>query len=270
VFRSALIITISFVLLAFVAPAARAEIISDVLPIAVSLPVFGTNIRAGQIVTVDLAGQYVIASREYDPNILGVVVETAALSLSNQADTATTYLVASSGQVLLLVDSSSGAIKVGDFITTSSQAGYGMKALKPGVVVGQALQPFGTDDDKTASGQILVDVNPKFFPGVLGGQNTAFFTMLGSSLLALFSKNQLAFLEQSAKVIKAVIAALIALISIILSFINFGKAARSGIEASGRNPLAGKLITASITLNIALTIIAGVFGVALAYLIFVI
>jgi len=67
--------------------------------------------------------------------------------------------VALSGRVPVKVSSENGPIAVGDPITSSSVAGVGMKATKPGRVVGMALEAY-SNADPTAVGKVMVFVNP--------------------------------------------------------------------------------------------------------------
>ncbi|GEM_PF-1699816 len=70
--------------------------------------------------------------------------------------------VALKGRVLVKVTNENGAIQPGDYITTSgTQPGKGMKAINPGMVIGQAI----SSDDGT--GKVMVFVQPFFFdPGL--------------------------------------------------------------------------------------------------------
>ena len=67
-------------------------------------------------------------------------------------------LVALSGQVPAKVNTSNGAINIGDPITISSIAGEGAKATTTGYIVGYALEPFAS-----GSGTIKVLVRPQFY-----------------------------------------------------------------------------------------------------------
>ena len=76
--------------------------------------------------------------------------------------------VALVGRVPVNVTNEGGAIKVGDFITTSSTAGKGMKATKKGRVIGMALADF----DGT-SGQVMVQVINTWYDPEDGGQSAS-------------------------------------------------------------------------------------------------
>ena len=73
--------------------------------------------------------------------------------------------VALSGRVPVKVNLENGPIETGDFITSSSVPGVGMKATQPGRVIGMALEPLGegSEDEK-----VMVFVNPHWSMGELG------------------------------------------------------------------------------------------------------
>jgi hypothetical protein len=69
------------------------------------------------------------------------------------------------GRVPTNVSLENGPIDVGNMITISSQAGIGMKATKPGRVIGYALEPFLGSAEGGNHGQIMVFINPHWFGG---------------------------------------------------------------------------------------------------------
>ncbi len=64
------------------------------------------------------------------------------------------YPIALKGRVPVLVNDENGAIEVGDPLTSSSTPGYAMKATKPGMIVGYALDPM-----MEKAGSIIAFVN---------------------------------------------------------------------------------------------------------------
>ena len=59
------------------------------------------------------------------------------------------------------------------------------------------------------------------------------------------------------------------LIAFTLGMIYFGRSSRAGIEAIGRNPLAKRVIQFTVFMNIVLTIVIVIVGLAIAYLILI-
>ncbi len=72
----------------------------------------------------------------YDPNIAGIVSTKPAFLLGWYGD----VIVALTGRVPTKVSAANGAIRVGDPLTTSQYPGVAMKATKPGMIVGYALE----------------------------------------------------------------------------------------------------------------------------------
>jgi hypothetical protein len=110
--------------------------------------------------------------------------------------------VALAGRVPVKVTLENGAIKRGDFLTPASKPGYAMKAIRPGITIGRALEEFnGTETvlgvltpdakpskdemgaflteskettdkltaDNLAEGKVMTFVQPGYFWGVING-----------------------------------------------------------------------------------------------------
>jgi len=102
------------------------------------------------------------ASTAYDSRIIGIV-STSPYDRFGEAvrnSTSSTAVIALIGRVPTKVSDTNGAIKAGDLITSSDIKGVGMKATKPGMVVGTALE-----DMSGATDTILVFVNPMWYSG---------------------------------------------------------------------------------------------------------
>ncbi len=94
----------------------------------------------------------------YDMGIMGVVSTAPGILLgsSDNEDKTNKRPVALNGRVPTKVVTENGEIKAGDYITSSSTPGVGMKATKPGRVVGIALEPYNGEGE----GKIEVFINP--------------------------------------------------------------------------------------------------------------
>ncbi len=68
--------------------------------------------------------------------------------------------VALTGRVPTYVSGENGAIAIGDPLTTSTKAGYAMKATEPGAIVGYAMEAFGG-----TTGVIIAVVRPSYYDG---------------------------------------------------------------------------------------------------------
>ena len=128
---------------------------------------YGDIVAAGSVQVTTMQGDSVAklekSQEAYQSNVIGVVVDNYEDPTSvgyniNEADHP--MPVALSGRVLVNVTDENGSIQVGDPITTSSTAGYGMKSTQVGMIIGHALSalPSGT-------GQIMVFVNTSWYAG---------------------------------------------------------------------------------------------------------
>ncbi|HEY5442451.1 MAG TPA: hypothetical protein VIJ68_02850, partial [Candidatus Saccharimonadales bacterium] len=116
------------------------------------------------------------SSVPYDPAIVGIIADgTSGFQIMNphygHAFNALTDTLDPSakpmtvaGRVLVKVTGESGSVKPGDYLTTSSTAGYAMKADHAGPTIGKALGFFaGTSGSD--QGSVLVLVTPGYYGG---------------------------------------------------------------------------------------------------------
>jgi hypothetical protein len=183
-------------------------------------------------------GSYRLANVGHDLKMLGVVSTNPALTVGDSSDGGTP--VVSSGHSYVRVSTVNGPIKAGDLITTSSIPGIGSKAEGFGQVLGVALSDF-IDVNSENIGRIPVSINIR--------THTPFTE----------------FTSKPFDVFRYLLAFVIAAGSVILGFVYFGKVARTGVEALGRNPLAGRLIEFGVFLNLFLTLGIIAIGVIIAY-----
>ncbi|MFY9457368.1 MAG: hypothetical protein WAP23_00325, partial [Candidatus Spechtbacterales bacterium] len=99
-------------------------------------------------------------NKPYDRSIVGVVSTDPGIVLG-RAENGRNVPVALTGRVSLKVSVENGPIVSGDAITSSSKPGVGMKATKPGRVVGIALEPYDTQAD--VAGKITILINPHWY-----------------------------------------------------------------------------------------------------------
>lgn len=119
------------------------------------------KLEAGDVVSIDENARALAmrkATSAYDRKIAGVVVSQPALRLSHPADAVNTsaYPIAHGGRAAVKVHGENGAIRAGDYLTSSTTAGVAMRATAKGPVVGKALQAWSGDAVGTI--QMLVDV----------------------------------------------------------------------------------------------------------------
>ena len=225
--------------------------------IAITIPIKGENIKEGHIVCGTTEG-FGVCEVENNPQMHGVVTDNPSISLEAESDEQT-RLVVSGGTAKVLVSAKNGNIKVGDLVTSSDLPGVGMLATRNGYVLGTALENFepGNSED---IGNIIVAINIHVAAGLSGAR---------SDLLQVLRQGISAPLFEPLASFRYVLAALIILLSFTLGFIYFGRVAKTGIEAIGRNPLASRVIQISIMIHILITIVIVLVGLAMAYLILI-
>lgn len=214
------------------------------------------SVKDGDIIAFTNKG-YFQSKVAYDPSIIGVVTSNPAVSLSIQGSGKNSYPVSSAGNVEVNVSNTNGNIKKGDLITTSSIPGVGIKADKTGYVIGTALSDFV--GEKNEVGQINVALNLHY---AYSGSKTI------SSLKDILNLSLLATYESPSAVFKYVVAGIVIVLSALLGFLSFGRTANTGVEALGRNPLAGKMIQLGIIINVVVTV--AIIGAGLLIAVFII
>jgi len=219
------------------------------------IPVNDTGVKDGHII-ISTANGYVLSRQPYEQNIVGVVSANSAIVFSGQTS-ANSHPVVSAGKATILVSTVNGPIKKGDLITTSSITGVGMRANKSGYVLGMALTEYTTKNAKQI-GTVQVALNIHY---------ATLNINVGSNLLDIFKLSSLATYEQPMTVFKYFIATLIIFASFFFGFFVFGKVAGKGVEALGRNPLAGKMIEMGIVMNVIITVVIILSGLGLALVI---
>jgi excisionase family DNA binding protein len=101
------------------------------------------SIEAGDVVSLIPGSTTLVgkATRAYDPTLIGIVSTNPAITLSDWStqDRENQRPVALKGRVPVKVTNESGNIKKGDFLTSATKAGYAMKSMQKGIVLGTAL-----------------------------------------------------------------------------------------------------------------------------------
>ena len=221
----------------------------DSVGIATYLSIDGDD---GNIVTSTPKG-YTLSKTPYDSQVIGVISKYPAISIRENKGQKGLPVI-NMGSVFVKVVGSGGAIKRGDFVTSSTVPGVGMKATENGFVIGEALEnaTFSKSSDIKS---VLIRLNLHYLELNKGG----------SSFMDIFNISKIAVREKPNKALQYIIAALIIVASFAFGFFIFAKVVNTGIEALGRNPLAGRRIQLSIVFNLVLIIIVIITGVGLAY-----
>lgn len=227
--------------------------------VAISVSVADQNATNGQIICSDKGG-YNLCKNEYDSSMFGVINDSSSLTVQTGNQT-NAHFVTTTGEVSVQVTSVAGDIKSGDFITTSKTAGVGELASKTGYVIGRALEDY-TSTDKAAVGTIKVAI-------AIHAKTESFAAGTTENLIDILRNGVSALGVGPIATLRYALAATMVITSFLLGFIHFGRIAKTGVEAIGRNPLAGARIQASVVFNIGIMIGIALVGLVTAYLILV-
>lgn len=228
----------------------------DFAGLATTVKILDKNVKSGSIISSTNKG-YTLSTKSYDSRIYGVTTQTPGVAIENIPATGSTYVVYK-GQTKVLVTTANGAISKNDIITSSTTPGVGMKADLNGFMLGTAMEDY----NGKGTGTILVSVAPHFNDSFTKGVTRNIFEILKNAR----SSAALSPLEA----LRYLVAALVALLSFVLGFVYFGRVAQRGVEAIGRNPLAGRFIETSVIINVLLTSLIIIVGLGVAYLILII
>ena len=221
--------------LSLVSPA-FAQTINNPQGLAVNVEISDSDVVEGNIISATKDG-YKKATIAYDAAIYGVVVNAPILSVKAKSDS--TKAVVTSGEANVLVSTANGEIKQGDFITSSTTAGVGVKAAAPGYILGKALVPYS---DSSKPGTIAVLVNIGYSGGAGGG---------ASSLIAQVTN------PKNSRYVLGAIVAILLVVSLTIAFIRL---VSSGITAIGRNPLAKSTIMRGMVIAGLVIVLVGIAG----------
>lgn len=203
--------------------------------------------------------RYQLTQEPYDKTMVGVVTTTPAIELKSLTNPdETTYSLVSDGQVAVRVNGENGPIAEGDSITASSMPGVGMKATKTGFILGYAKSAVDPGD-----GEVLVSValDIKF----AFAEDSPLSERIGTNLLEAVKLSTNGAVQNPLTALRYMLASLIMVTALAVTFFTVARVARHGVDAIGRNPLATKAITFGIVLNIVLSIGVLAVGAYAAY-----
>jgi len=210
-----------------------------------------TPLPNGTIVCSTREG-FATCNERYSTTIFGIVTALPAGQVIADATDEGTY-IARTGTAQVRVSSANGPIVTGALITSSQTSGVGMRADRNGYVIGTALEDLSGDE-----GEILVGLNIHF---------TNVFADSRNNLLELLRESIATPILTPLAALRYILAAFVAVSAFVLGFTYFGRMARTGVEAVGRNPLAQRTITITIFFNMLIMFVIFVAGLMLSYLI---
>lgn len=239
--------------------------------IAQTLTIGDAEAQDGDIMSLGTENETLVrAEKPYDERMYGVLVESPVMVYR----TKDTIPVTRYGDTFVNVTTLNGSIAVGDYITSSEIPGKGMKATDfTGYMLGVALASFAEADGTpvtvnglTASqGRIRVSlgIGPAS-PAQVKAAGGVFGTLRRLTDSVIFN---LRTSRQLDRFIRYILAIIVLLITIIISFRTFGRNITKGIEAIGRNPLAKVSIQSMIVLNVIMILLVTLGGVILSLVI---
>lgn len=228
--------------------------------VALPISILDEQVLEGDLVCAGEEG-YRLCDDSYKSSIFGVVTDHPAASFEEATASAQDQrFVVAEGKTQVNVTTVNGNIAAGDLLTSSRERpGSAQKATRNGYVMGMALENYESTDPQ-AVGSVLVSVNV---------HQTTVFTDVSSNLFAALREGLAAPVLTPLAALRYFLAAVVVITSFVLGFIYFGRLAKTGIEAIGRNPLARLQIQSTVILNIVLMLAIFLVGLALAYLILV-
>jgi F0F1-type ATP synthase membrane subunit c/vacuolar-type H+-ATPase subunit K len=224
--------------------------------LAISIPMTEKT-EQGDIICLDKSG-YKICDQAYSDALQGVITASPAAALATQNPDGNPLLV-NRGKALVKVTAENGPIHSGDLITSSTIKGIGQLAKRNGKVLGTALDSFTPSDPKERS---VIQIS-------LAIQSVSIFSDARTNLLEVIKQALSAPTITPLASLRYVLAFTITVIAFTLGFVYFGRVTRAGVEAVGRNPLAGRMIEVTVILHILLTAAIVLVGLVIAYLLLV-
>lgn len=242
------------------------------LEIADTYDIADTEAQPGDLVALTADG-IKRSNIDYDSKIFGVVINEPLAAYKRVDGTGT--IISRNGVVNVNVVTANGAIKTGDYITTSTLAGKGQKALASGYVVGVALKDFNEGEGtvvefkqfetaearQIGAGQIPLAIRIEYAEISTSRNANALLSRLNA---ALFSNVQDP--EKFVNVIRYVASGLVILFSIMIGLFILARVVPKGVEGIGRNPLARRSIVLYTGVNIVIVIIVILLGIGASLL----
>lgn len=239
--------------------------------IANTVQIADTEAIDGDVMSLDKDANLTRSTKVSDDKMYGVLVEKPQIVYRTNS----AIPVVRNGTAYVNVTTAGGPIVIGDYITTSSLAGKAMKAPdSSGYMLGAALAPF---DGKEGGTPVTVDGKPymqgRLLVAIGIGPSSPILFKAGGGIMGTVKQIANAVMynigtsKQFERLTRILLAALIALLVIYISFRTFGKNITKGIEAIGRNPLAKNSIQAMIIMNVILILVVSIGGIILALVI---
>lgn len=233
--------------------------------IASTYDVVDKDAVSGDIISSSEKG-LVRSELQYDNKIFGVLQDNPVIVYSEASQSG--KAIVRNGDAEVNISDFNGNIAIGDYITSSPVKGYGMKATQSGYVIGVVTaaptpgQTINFQNRQLKTGTVMVAMKIEYAELSTPRNANHLLEALGG---AFFRNVQDP--ERFTQVMKAIIAGMIAITSFAVGFFAFTRAIAKGVEAIGRNPLAKRAIQLSIIMQLILTVLTALAGLAGAFVI---
>ncbi|MHB1163597.1 MAG: hypothetical protein ACYCZZ_03730 [Minisyncoccota bacterium] len=261
--KSQSLLAATVLLVACAGGVAHAQLNNDSIARTYVIP--GAQPISGDLISLDRASQTLhLSSVAGDSTLFGVVVSDPVIVLRSSG---ANVPIVTSGEAIVNVTTLGGVILPGDFITTSSIAGKGQLASSTNdFVVGMALAAFPVATTTPVARQgavvsgnipVLLQIGP--YPSPV---HPVLSQASGTPVPSSASKSS--FISAST-FFRYLLAAIVAIGSVVVAFRNFGSSISDGIISVGRNPLARSSIQSMVVLNVFLTALVSVGGLFIGF-----
>lgn len=214
------------------------------------------NVPEGTLICSTDSG-YNICDKEYSVSLFGIATKTPSAFYDIEGVDNETYVLTSGlGRVRV----KGASLSEGNFLTSSNEAGVAQKSERSGYVLGTAMEPYEAGENG-GEGLILISIDIHPENSVSGSK--------GNNILELLKGGFTEILFKPLDSLRYFFAFVSTITSFTLGFLYFGRVAKTGVEALGRNPMAGRMIQLALVFNILVTIVIVLTGLAISYLILI-
>lgn len=189
----------------------------------------------------------------YDNSMLGVLTDEPVAVF--RAESGPEKAIATGGVAVVNVVNANGEVKKGDFVTSSTTPGKGMRATNSGNVLGIAL-------NDAEGGQVDVSLRMEYAEINSPQSLKRLFDLLGRGLSQSADDP-----ERFSQLVRYMAAGLAILLAILLALLTFARSVPKAIEAIGRNPLARNSIYLSLVVSVIIMIVIVAIGIGAALIV---
>lgn len=229
---------------------------------------FDESLKPGHVVSLNDAGELILANQENVSRLFGVVVLPGDSAIRLQEQGEKTY-VSTVGEAPTFVSDINGVISAGDKLTASPISGVGMKALAGDAVLGIALRAFNSETAQQEGVKQIQDAEGKPISVNIGTIPAQIQIAQGDgggaiSLITDFGERLAGKPVSASRLYTALV--IFVVTTLIAGSILFGTF-RSAITSLGRNPLSQRSVFRGVGIIIIVSLAIFAVGFLGAYLV---